>query len=77
MDNLNVIDRFLSVFVAYIDSGFGLLNGDVVALTSVLVAIDVTLAGLFWVLDGEANVLSQLLRKTLYVGALAFILNKF
>lgn len=77
MDNLNVIDRFLSVFVAYIDSGFGLLNGDVAALTSVLVAIDVTLAGVFWVLDGEANVLSQLLRKTLYVGAFAFILNNF
>lgn len=77
MDNLNVIDRFLSVFVAYIDSGFGLLNGDVAALTSILVAIDVTLAGVFWVLDGEANVLTQLLRKTLYVGSFAFVLNNF
>ncbi|SKA24797.1 type IV secretion system protein TrbL [Enhydrobacter aerosaccus] len=77
MDNLNVIDRFLSVFVAYIDSGFGLLSGDVAALTSILVAIDVTLAGVFWVLDGEANVLGQLLRKTLYVGSFAFVLNNF
>lgn len=77
MDNLNVIDRFLSVFIRYIDSGFGLLGSDVAALTSVLVAIDVTLAGLFWVLDGEANVLAQLVRKTLYVGTFAFILNNF
>ncbi|MFZ5780128.1 MAG: P-type conjugative transfer protein TrbL [Pseudomonadota bacterium] len=77
MDNLNVIDRFMQVFTRYIDSGFGLLGGDVAALTSILVVIDVTLAALFWLLDGEANVLAQLVRKTLYVGSFAFILNNF
>jgi type IV secretion system protein TrbL len=77
MNNLNVIDQFMQTFIRYIDSGFGLLNGDVAALTSVLVAIDITLAGLFWVLDGEANVIAQLLRKTLYIGTFAFILNNF
>jgi type IV secretion system protein TrbL len=77
MDNLNVIDRFMQVFIRYIDSGFGLLSGDVAALTSILVVIDVTLAGLFWLLDGETNVLAQLVRKTLYVGSFAFILNNF
>ena len=77
MDNLNVIDRFMQVFIRYIDSGFGLLSGDVAALTSILVVIDVTLAALFWLLDGEANVLAQLVRKTLYVGSFAFILNNF
>jgi type IV secretion system protein TrbL len=30
------------------NSGFGLLAGDVAFLTSVLVALDITLAGLFW-----------------------------
>lgn len=77
MDNLNVIDRFMQVFIRYIDSGFGLLSGDVAALTSILVVIDVTLAALFWLLDGETNVLAQLVRKTLYVGSFAFILNNF
>jgi type IV secretion system protein TrbL len=77
MDNLNVIDRFMQVFIRYIDSGFGLLSGDMAALTSILVVIDVTLAALFWLLDGEANVLAQLVRKTLYVGSFAFILNNF
>jgi type IV secretion system protein TrbL len=77
MDNLNVIDRFMQVFIRYIDSGFGLLSGEVAALTSILVVIDVTLAALFWLLDGEANVLAQLVRKTLYVGSFAFILNNF
>jgi type IV secretion system protein TrbL len=77
MGNLNIIDQFLQTFIKYIDSGFGLLNGDVAALTSILVAIDVTLAGLFWLLDGEANVMARLIKKTLYVGSFAYILNNF
>jgi len=77
MGNLNIIDQFLQTFIQYIDSGFGLLNGDVAALTSILVAIDVTLAGLFWLLDGEANVMARLIKKTLYVGSFAYILNNF
>ncbi|NOT40767.1 MAG: P-type conjugative transfer protein TrbL, partial [Alphaproteobacteria bacterium] len=48
MNNVNVIDRFLDTFIRYIDSGFGLLAGEVAFLTSILVAIDITLAGLSW-----------------------------
>ncbi|RNC97028.1 MAG: P-type conjugative transfer protein TrbL [Oricola sp.] len=77
MDDLSVIDRFTDTFARYIDSGFGLLGGDVAFLTSVLIAIDITLAGLFWALGGEDNVLACFLRKVLYVGAFAFILNNF
>ena len=29
MDNTGVIDQFLNVFTQYINSGFGLLGGDV------------------------------------------------
>ena len=29
MEEMGVIDRFLETFIAYIDSGFGLLAGDV------------------------------------------------
>ncbi len=77
MNDLNIIDSFLATFIAYIDSGFGLLRGDVGHLTSILIAIDVTIAGLFWALDGEGNVLGRLVKKVLYVGAFAFILNNF
>ncbi|MCR6659790.1 MAG: P-type conjugative transfer protein TrbL [Asticcacaulis sp.] len=77
MNDLNIIDSFLTTFIAYIDSGFGLLKGDVSHLSSILIAIDVTLAALFWALDGEANVLSRLIKKVLYIGAFAFILNNF
>ena len=77
MNKLNIIDQFLQTFIRYIDGGFGLLNGDVVALTSVLIGIDITLAGLFWALDREGDVLARLIKKTLYIGSFAFIINNF
>lgn len=77
MSDLNVIDQFLSVFIRYIDGGFGLVAGDVHHLASILIALDVTLAGLFWALGGEDDMIARLVRKTLYVGAFAFIINQF
>lgn len=77
MDDLNVIDRFTQTFVTYIESGFGLVSGEVAFLVSVLVAIDIVLAGLFWALMGTDNVIAQLLKKILYIGFFALILNNF
>ena len=77
MNDLNVIDRFMEAFIRYIDSGFGLLGGDVGFLTSVLIGIDITLAGLFWAMGGEDDVIGRFLKKILYVGVFAFILNSF
>jgi type IV secretion system protein TrbL len=77
MNNFNVIDSFLQTFILYIDSGFGLLSSSVAGLASILVAIDITLAAVFWLLDGEANVMARLIKKILYVGAFAFIINNF
>jgi type IV secretion system protein TrbL len=76
MNNLNIIDQFMQTFSSYIDNGFGLLNGDVVALSSILVGIDMTLAGLFWALDPDADVLARLIKKVLYVGTFAYIIFK-
>src|SRR5690606_40805818 len=82
MNDISVIDRFLSVFSSYIDSGFGLLGGEVAFLTATLVLIDITLAGLFWAMSnagggGGDEVITKLLRKVLYVGAFAFIIGNF
>jgi type IV secretion system protein TrbL len=77
MDDLNVIDRFMAAFIRYIDSGFGLLGGDVAFLTTVLVGIDITLAGLFWAMGGEDDIIGRFLKKILYVGAFALILGSF
>ena len=77
MDDLNIIDQFTQTFSTYIDSGFGLVQGDVAFLTTTLVAIDIILAGLFWSLMAEDNVAGQLIRKILYVGFFALLLNNF
>src|SRR5690606_21359842 len=81
MDDVAVIDRFLDVFSTYIDSGFGLLGGEIAFLTATLVVIDMTIAGLYWALShatGQGDdVLVRLIRKVLYVGAFAYIIGNF
>jgi len=77
MTGTGVIDHFLGVFTQYIDSGFGLVQGDVRWLAGILIAIDITLAGLFWTMAPDEDVLARLIRKTLYIGAFAFILGNF
>lgn len=75
--DLNIIDSFLEAFISYIDSGFGLLSGDVAFLTTILIGIDVTLAALWWAMDNDQDVLGKLIKKVLYVGAFAFIIGNF
>lgn len=77
MNDLNVIDQFMTAFITYIDSGFGLLGGDIHALTALLIGIDVTLAALFWAAGGEQDIMIRFIRKILYVGAFAYILGNF
>ncbi|KON64017.1 TrbL/VirB6 plasmid conjugal transfer protein [Komagataeibacter europaeus] len=72
-----VIDNFLAIFTQYIDSGFGLVQGDVHWLAGVLITIDITLAGLFWALAPDEDVLARLIRKTLFIGMFAFIIGNF
>lgn len=76
MNDVGVIDQFTNVFSRYIDSGFGLLGNEMAFLTATLVVIDITLAGLFWAMGGD-DVIGKLIKKTLYVGAFAFIINNF
>ena len=77
MGGTGVIDNFLGTFTQYIDSGFGLVQGDVRWLASTLIAIDITLAGLFWAMEPGEDVLARLIRKTLYIGAFAFIIGNY
>ena len=77
MNDTGVIDNFLGVFTGYIDSGFGLLGGEVAFLSTALIAIDVTLAGLFWAWGADEDVLQRLVKKTLYIGTFAFIIGNF
>ncbi|QKR98313.1 P-type conjugative transfer protein TrbL [Sphingomonas sp. CL5.1] len=73
-EGTGVIDRFLDLFARYIDSGFGLIHGDVGFLASSLIVIDVTLAILFWTWGEGEDIVARLVRKTLQVGFFAFLI---
>jgi type IV secretion system protein TrbL len=75
--NTGVIDQFLNTFTTYIDSGFGLLGGEVAFLATTLVVIDVTMAALFWAWAAEEDILAHLVKKTLYVGFFALLIGNF
>lgn len=77
MQNTGVIDRFLDIFARYIDSGFGLISGDVGFLASSLIIIDVTLAILFWTWSEGEDILARLVKKTLQVGFFAFLISNW
>ncbi|MEH2484151.1 P-type conjugative transfer protein TrbL [Bradyrhizobium sp. AZCC 2230] len=77
MADLTVIDRFTETFSRYIDSGFGLLSGEVTFLSSTLVGIDLTLAGLAWSARADDQILVSFAKKVLYVGAFVFIIGNF
>src|SRR5258707_15449904 len=63
MGGTGIIDQFLETFTRYIDSGFGLLGGEVGYLATTLAAIDVTLGGLFWAWGGDGDNLARLFRR--------------
>lgn len=77
MEDVGVIDRFLDTFTSYIDSGFGLLGGEVAWLAATLIAIDVTLAALFWAWGADEDILARLVKKTLFVGVFAYVIGNW
>lgn len=77
MGDTGVIDRFLEVFTRYIDSGFGLLGGEVAFLATTLIVIDVTLAALFWAWGADDDILARLVKKTLFIGIFAYIISNW
>lgn len=77
MQGTGVIDHFLDVFTSYIDSGFGLLGGEVGFIASTLIVIDVTLAGLFWAWGADEDIIGRLVKKTLFVGVFAYLISNW
>ncbi len=77
MGNAGVIDQFLATFTRYIDSGFGLLGGEVAFVATTLIVIDVTLAALFWSWGADDDILARLVKKTLFVGVFAYLISNW
>ena len=77
MQGAGVIDNFLGVFTRYIDSGFGLLGGEVAFIATTLIVIDVTLAALFWSWGADDDIIARLVKKTLFVGVFAYLIGNW
>jgi type IV secretion system protein TrbL len=77
MGGTGVIDHFLEVFTRYIDSGFGLLSGEVAFIATTLIVIDVTLAALFWSWGADDDIMARLVKKTLFVGVFAYLIGNW
>ncbi|MEC9246439.1 MAG: P-type conjugative transfer protein TrbL [Pseudomonadota bacterium] len=77
MQGAGVIDNFLEVFTSYIDSGFGLLGGEVAFIATTLIVIDVTLAALFWSWGADDDIIARLVKKTLFVGVFAYLIGNW
>lgn len=77
MGSTGVIDQFLGTFTRYIDSGFGLLGGEVAFIATTLIVIDVTLAALFWSWGADDDILARLVKKTLFVGVFAYLISNW
>lgn len=75
MGGTGVVDNFLGVFTQYIDSGFGLLHGEVSFIATTLIVIDVTLAALFWSFGEGDDIIVRLIKKTMFVGAFAYLIG--
>ncbi|MCR8493424.1 P-type conjugative transfer protein TrbL [Brucella anthropi] len=77
MGGTGVIDNFLGVFTSYIDSGFGLLGGEVAFIATTLIVIDVTLAALFWSWGADDDIIARLVKKTLSIGVFAYLIGNW
>ncbi|MHB2166522.1 P-type conjugative transfer protein TrbL [Alsobacter sp. R-9] len=77
MGGAGVIDNFLGTFTRYIDSGFGLLSGEVAFVATTLIVIDVTLAALFWSWSADDDIIARLVKKTLFVGVFAYLIGNW
>lgn len=77
MGGAGVIDTFLGTFTQYIDSGFGLLGGEVAFIATTLIVIDVTLAALFWSWGADDDIIARLVKKTMFVGVFAYLIGNW
>jgi len=74
---VNVADDFLEQYVAKVDSGFGLIQGDVEGVFATLIIISVGVSALFWAVDENQNVPAALVRKILLFGLFAWLITSW
>lgn len=71
------LDLFLNNFRTQVDSGFGLISGDVQSVLATLVVISIVVTAILWAIDENQNVLASLVRKVLLIGFFAWLVTQW
>jgi type IV secretion system protein TrbL len=71
------LDLFLNNFRTQVDSGFGLISGDVQGVLATLVVISIVTTAILWAIDENQNVLASLVRKVLLIGFFAWLVTQW
>lgn len=71
------LDDFLSTFRTQVDTGFGLISGDVETVFGLLVVISLAISALLWAIDETSNVTAAFIRKILLVGFFAWLISSW
>jgi type IV secretion system protein TrbL len=71
------LDLFLNNFRSQVDSGFGLISGDVQTVLGTLVVISIAVTAILWAIDENQNVLASFVRKVLLVGFFAWLVSQW
>jgi type IV secretion system protein TrbL len=71
------LDDFLNTFRTQVDTGFGLISGDVGGVFGLLVVISVAMTALLWAIDETQNVTAAFIRKILIVGFFAWLISSW
>jgi type IV secretion system protein TrbL len=71
------LDEFIRRFTTQIDSGFGIISGDVQTVLGTLVVISIVLTAIMWAVDETQNVIAPLVHKTLLVGFFTWLVGSW
>jgi type IV secretion system protein TrbL len=71
------LDDFIRRFTTQIDTGFGVISGEVQTVLGTLVVISIALTAILWAIDETQNVLASLVRKVLLVGFFAWLVGSW
>ncbi len=71
------LDVFLNNFRSQVDSGFGLISGDVQSVLATLVVISIVTTAILWAIDESQNVLAALVRKVLLIGFFTWLVTQW
>ena len=75
----SILDEFLRRIIGLVDTGFGLIEGEVFGLTGIMITLTFGILGLKFVLAGEEAkaILAQFFFTLLFVGVMTWVIRNW